>query len=67
VKLSAHAKSELMALDGVVSVGVGLGPDGEPAAVVGVSGATAEIRATLPERIENLPVIVRKIGEIHAR
>ncbi len=66
-KVSARATDELMALSGVVSVGIGPGPDGGTAVIVGVSTVSAEMRAVLPERIEGVPVIIREVGEIGAR
>lgn len=67
VTLSVRARESLMALSGVVSVGIGLGPEGEPAVIVGVSDGEALARDALPERVDDLPVILCEVGEISGR
>lgn len=66
VRLSAGATNELLSFTGVVSVGVGFGPDGEPAVVVGVRQASATLITALPETIDDLPVVVREVGDLTA-
>lgn len=65
-KLSARATDALLAVPDVVSVGVGLGPDGEPTVIVGVRGGPARTRAVLPERVEGLRVVIAEVGDISA-
>ncbi len=67
VMLSARQRDALMAVSGVVSVGVGLGSEGEPAVIVGVRNTSAEVRRVVPECVEGLPVILREVGEISGR
>ncbi|MBE0417228.1 MAG: hypothetical protein IBX63_05645 [Coriobacteriia bacterium] len=67
VTLSTHGRDALMALSGVVSVGVGVGPEGEPAVIVGVRNVSAAIRDAIPECLEDIPVILREVGEISGR
>jgi hypothetical protein len=66
---AAKAKhvDELMALPNVVSVGLGLGDDGDPAIVIGLVRAVEEDDPELPTSLEGHPVVVRVIGEIRAR
>ena len=58
--LARHAET-LMRTGGVMSVGVGIDPRGNPAIVVGVSGHRAADMG-LPEQIEDVPVIVQEVG-----
>lgn len=57
----------LMARPGVVSVGLGLDEDGNPAIVIGLERAPQEGDRELPTALEGHPVVVQVIGEIRAR
>lgn len=57
----------LMALPGVVSVGIGLNEAGEPAIVVGLETANAETEAAIGTTLEGHPVVVQVVGRIRAR
>ena len=57
---------ELMAIPGVVSVGIGLDEDGHRAILIGLDRPRAE-DDVLPDSLEGHPVVVQVIGEIRAR
>ena len=57
----------LMALPGVVSVGIGRNDAGNPAIVIGVDRERQAGDAELPTSLEGYPVVVQVIGEIRAR
>ncbi|MFV0383532.1 hypothetical protein [Paracoccus sp. (in: a-proteobacteria)] len=62
--LPEAAEAQLLSLPGVVSVGVGYGPAGGAALVVGV--VDAGVAARLPQQIGGLSVITTVIGEVDA-
>lgn len=63
-RVRMRAEERLMALEGVVSVGVGLDDDGREAIVVGI--ATAESVVAVPHDVDGVPVVVREVGEMRA-
>ena len=60
-------EAQLMALPGVVSVGVGRAPDGKPAIIVGLRSADPAVVQQVPNEIKGYPVIVQTVGTIKAR
>jgi hypothetical protein len=54
----------LLAVPGVTSVGIGFGPAGGEALVVGV--VDAGVAARLPQEIEGVPVVVTVTGKVDA-
>ena len=58
------AEQALMPLAGVRSVGLGYGPAGTRALVVGVTDT--EVASQLPAEVEGLPIIATVIGEVDA-
>jgi len=54
-------------LPGVVSVGIGLSGNGQPAIVIGLDGPNAETEAQLPSMLEGYPVEVRIVGTVKAQ
>jgi hypothetical protein len=58
-------EAELLALPGVVSVGIGEDASGSPVLVVGVRSAEASPR--LPRELEGYPVTERVVGRVRAR
>lgn len=62
--LLARHEAQLMAIQGVTSVGLGLGPAGGEAIVVGV--VDAGVAARLPKEIGRLPVVVNVTGAVDA-
>jgi hypothetical protein len=60
-------EAELMAMRGVVSVGVGRDEQGQPVIVVGVDRERRSLRARLPERLEGYGVRAEVVGTVKAR
>ena len=63
-RLPASAEARLLAVPGVTSVGIGLGPAGGKAFVVGV--VDAGVAGRLPLEVEGVPVVVTVTGEVDA-
>lgn len=63
-KLLAAEEARLLADPGVTSVGIGIGPAGGDALVVGV--VDAGVRARLPREIQGVPVVATITGEVDA-
>ncbi len=59
-------EEELLAIEGVVSVGIGLGDEGDAAIIVGIAGTDTGVHAKIPQSIEGYQVIVRPTGTIKA-
>ena len=64
--LSRNAE-RLMRTKGVMSVGVGRTPEGEPAIVIGTDRMDAEAANALPDEVEGIPVIRHQIGHVEAQ
>ncbi len=60
-------EARLLALPGVVSVGIGRDKDGNSAIVVGLDRKRAETEAQVPSFLEEYPVLVQIIGPIRAQ
>ncbi len=60
-------EARLMSLPGVVSVGIGLAPDGRPAVMVGLDKSRPEVQGQIPSQLEGHPVIVQILGTIKAQ
>jgi hypothetical protein len=54
-------------LPGVVSVGIGLDPNGNQTIIVGLDASNPEIEAKMPEMVDGFPVIVQSIGSLKAQ
>jgi hypothetical protein len=63
-RVLASGEARLLAVPGVTSVGIGFGPAGGEALVVGV--VDAGVAARLPQEIEGVPVVVTVTGEVGA-
>ena len=63
-QLLANEEARLLAIPGVTSVGIGLGPAGGEALAVGV--VDAGVAARLPTEIDGVPVVVTVTGEVDA-
>ncbi|HEX9626162.1 MAG TPA: hypothetical protein VGA00_04430 [Acidiferrobacterales bacterium] len=61
-----HAPA-LMQLPGVVSVGIGRGPDGRPAIVVGLDRERPETLEQLPRSLDGHPVLSEVVGQPRAQ
>ena len=66
-EVKARHEQSLLATPGVVSVGIGLAPDGEQAIIVGIAEDDAALRETLPTTLEGYPVVVQHTGTIEAQ
>ena len=64
-QILAREEARLLAIPGVVSVGIGTGPPGGEALVVGVSDAG--VAARLPRQIEGVPLVITVTGPIDAQ
>jgi hypothetical protein len=60
-------EAKLMSLPGVVSVGIGLGPGGRPAVIVGLDKSRPEVQAQIPSQLEGHPLIIQILGLIKAQ
>ncbi len=60
-------EAQLMALPGVVSVGVGRGPDGQPAIIVGMETPAAARAPEVPKELGGYPVVVQTTGKLKAQ
>ena len=60
-------EAQFLKMAGVVSVGIGLDPDGHQAIIVGLDGSHPETEANMPQTVEGFPVVVQIIGSIRAQ
>ena len=60
-------KARLLALPGVVSVGIGLNKNGQSMIIIGLDGPNAETETQLPAMLEGHPVEVRIVGTVKAQ
>jgi hypothetical protein len=56
----------LLQLPGVVSVGIGLNRNGQPAIIIGMAGPNVESESQLPSMLDGYPVEVRIVGPLKA-
>ena len=63
-RVPASEEARLLAIPGVTSVGLGHGPAGGEAVVIGV--VDPGVAARLPSEIAGLPVVVEVTGEVNA-
>jgi len=61
-----HAE-RLLALSGVVSVGIGKDANGNPAIIVGLDKARPDTQAHIPDTLENFAVVIKIVGSIKAQ
>lgn len=66
-EVKAKHAAELIALPGVVSVGIGTDQDGQPAIIVGLDGAHPEATDKIPKTLDTYPVITHIVGPIKAQ
>ena len=60
-------EARFLDMPGVVSVGIGLDPNGNQAIIVGLDGPRPETEARIPAILENYPVVVQSTGPIKAQ
>ena len=66
-EVKVRHEQELLAMPGVVSVGIGLAADGEQAIIIGITEDDVALKAKLPATLEGHPVVVRITGKIKAQ
>lgn len=66
-EVKAQHQKSLLAMPGVVSVGIGRGPDGKPVIVIGLDRPRPETVKQLPQSLDGHPVRVDVIGPIKAQ
>ncbi len=66
-QVKAQHEVELMAVPGVVSVGIGKNQRGEPVIIVGVEAERKEISSKIPATLGGYPVEIRSVGKITAQ
>ena len=54
-------------MPGVVSVGIGLDPNGNEAIIVGLDGPHPETEAKIPPVLEDFPVVIQIVGSLKAQ
>jgi hypothetical protein len=57
----------LLDMPGVVSVGIGLDPNGNQAIIVGLDGSHPETKAKIPAMLEDFPVVIQIVGPLKAQ
>lgn len=60
-------EADLMALPGVVSVGIGKGPDGQPAIIVGMETVAPATPSKVPSELSGYPVVIQAAGKLKAQ
>jgi len=60
-------EARLMSLPGVVSVGIGRDPQGNPAVIVGMDSLRAETQAQIPTQLDGYPLLIQIVGPLKAQ
>jgi len=60
-------QAELMALPGVVSIGIGLSPEGKETIIIGLDGKHPATAEKLPKKLEGYKVVSQTTGTIKAQ
>ncbi len=60
-------EARFLNLANVVSVGIGLEPNGNQAIIVGLDRPNPETEAQIPAKVEGYPVVVQIVGAIKAQ
>ena len=66
-EVKAKHTEQLLALPGVVSVGVGKDANGNPAIIVGLDQSRPKTEAQIPETLESFSVVIQIVGKITAQ
>ena len=66
-QVKAEHEQRLLALPGVVSVGIGLDSNGNQAIVVGLKNSDSQITWKIPDELDGYAVIVHQVGTIKAQ
>lgn len=65
--IKAEYESQLLAMTGVVSVGLGQDAEGNPLMIIGVESEEITRTMKLPREFQNFPVTFQVIGTVKAR
>lgn len=65
--VKAQHERRLLAMEGVISVGVGRDASGKPVIIIGLDRPRPGTQAQLPQTLEEYPVRVEIVGEIKAQ
>jgi hypothetical protein len=60
-------EARLMSLPGVVSVGIGRDPQGNPAVIVGMDSPRAETQAQIAPQLDGYPLLIQIVGPLKAQ
>ena len=60
-------EARFLDMPGDVSVGIGLGPNGNQAIIVGLDASNPEIEANIPQMVEGFPVNTKITGSLKAQ
>ena len=60
-------EERFLTMPGVVSVGIGLDPNGNQAIIVGLDASNPEIESNIPKMLEGIPVIIKIVGSLKAQ
>ena len=66
-EVKAKHEDRILAMPGVVSVGIGRGPDGQSVIIVGLDGLRPQTVKQLPKLLDGYPVRVEIIGPVKAQ
>ena len=66
-EVKSKHEQELLAIPGVVSVGIGLGADGGRAIIVGLEQDDEQVKKQLPAELGGFAVISQKVGAMKAQ
>jgi len=66
-QVKAEHEQMLLALPGVVSVGIGLDSNGNQAIIIGLEKTDSAIKPEIPSELDGYAVIVRQVGAIEAQ
>ena len=66
-KVKKQHEARFLDMPGVVSVGLGLDPNGNQAIIVGLDGPRPETEAKIPAMLEDFPVVIQIVGPIKAQ
>ena len=60
-------EAQFLDMPGVVSVGIGLDPNGNQAIIVGMEGPDPETEAKIPAILDGYPVVIQIVGSLKAQ
>lgn len=64
--VKAKYTDQIMAMDGVRSIGIGLDSNGNQAIIIGVEKTSSTLDSTIPKTLDGFPVVVKTVGDIKA-